>query len=71
MRRIDFQSRGAGEKAQKPDEFITKSQLIAGSRVTLEPQENHDIKISAMGNVDGGFANSIYLPSQIVDGGGA
>ena len=71
MRRIDFLARGAGEKAQKPDEFITKSQLTAGSGVTLEVQDNLDIRISRNGNIDGGFANSVYLPSQLVDGGGA
>ena len=71
MKRIDLFARTAGEKAQKPDEFITKSQLVAGSRVTLEPQDNHDIKINASGNIDGGFANSVYLPTQSIDGGSA
>ena len=71
INRIDLFARTAGEKAQKPDEFITKSQLVAGSRITLEDQENFDIKIVASGNIDGGFANSVYLPTQRMDGGGA
>ena len=71
MERLDLGHRVSGEKAKKPDEFITKSQLTAGSGVSLEVQDNYDIRISRNGNIDGGFANSVYLPTQLIDGGGA
>ena len=71
MERKDLLIRVAGNKAKKPDEFITRSQLIAGSRVTIVEEENDDLRIVANGNIDGGFANSVYLPTQSYDGGGA
>ncbi len=68
-KRIDLLSRVAGEKSQKPDEFITRSQLCAGSGITLDPEDNHDIVVNSNGDVDGGFANSVYLVTQKIDGG--
>lgn len=38
-----------GEKAIRPDEFITLSQLIAGDNINIEIQGNKDIKISGIG----------------------
>lgn len=46
--RKDLVSRVAGEKAQKPDEFLTRSQIIPGTNITFDYLTNWDIKINAL-----------------------
>lgn len=47
--RKDFGVRIAAEKAQKPDEVITRSQLEAGTNIQFEylPAPSHNIRISS------------------------
>lgn len=47
-KRKDLQTRTAGEKAQFPDEFITRSQVIPGENIRIDYLNNHDIRISAL-----------------------
>jgi hypothetical protein len=45
--RFDIGRRGAGSKAQMPDEFLTRSQVIPGTNIWFEYMANWDIKIHA------------------------
>lgn len=54
--RRDVGIRLAGEKAVKPDEFITKSQLVPGTNITFDYLDNQDIRINALGG--GGITTS-------------
>lgn len=45
--RFDIGRRGAGSKAQMPDEFLTRSQVIPGTNIWFEYLANWDIKIHA------------------------
>lgn len=47
--RSDTGGRKAGEKAQLPDEFITRSQIVAGTNIRFDYLDNHDIVINALG----------------------
>ena len=52
--RKDLGVRVAGEKARLADEFITRSQVVAGTNITLDTLPNFDIRISAVGGGGGG-----------------
>lgn len=50
----------------------SKSILQAGAGVTITPDDGDEtLTLSAMLNIDGGSASSVYLPSQLIDGGAA
>lgn len=53
-RRQDFGVRGAGEKAQVSDEWLTRSQVIQGQNIWFEYLANHDIRINALAGGGGG-----------------
>lgn len=48
--RIDIGNRVAGEKALKPDEFVTLSQLVQGSGIEIQKQSNRDLVIQFENN---------------------
>lgn len=61
-KRRDFGVRIAGEKAQMPDEFLTRSQVIPGTNVYFEYLSNHDVRI----NASVGYTPGIELPISIL-----
>lgn len=48
VQRNDLGVRTAGEKAQLPDEFLTRSQLVPGTNITFTYEDNWDIRINAL-----------------------
>lgn len=46
--RRDFGVRGAGEKAVKIDEWLTRGQLKPGTNITFDYLSNYDIRINAL-----------------------
>lgn len=58
--RTDMGVRTAGEKAQMPDEFLTRSQVIPGLNVTFTYLGNHDIKINSHAGGAGGDTDCCY-----------
>lgn len=77
--RVDLGVRIGGEKANKPDEFITRSQIIPGTNVTFEYLDNDDIRINALGGAESAGASQIirqltavvapyYYPDSDTDG---
>lgn len=52
VERIEFGLPVAGEKARKADEFVTKSQIVAGDNVEITTDDNGDLLINA--TTDGG-----------------
>ncbi len=51
-----------------------EEKLIEGTNIFFEiidTDGNKQIEINSVNNIDGGFANSVYLTSQLVDGGEA
>lgn len=63
--RKDLGVRIAGEKAQKPDEFLTRSQLVPGTNITFDYLSNWDIKINAL---TGGGGSSVDCCKRIISG---
>lgn len=55
IERIDLQTRVAGEKAYAPDEFVTFSQLTAGTGIELTQDTNRDIQINVTGATSNDF----------------
>lgn len=56
----------------KTAEYLEKK-LKPGSRITITTKDNESVEyleIAADGNIDGGFPSSVYLTSQLIDGGG-
>lgn len=56
----------------KTAEYLEKK-IKAGSRITVTKKDNEQVEyleIAADGNIDGGFPSSVYLTSQLINGGG-
>lgn len=56
----------------KTAEYLEKK-LKPGSRITITTKDNESVEyleIAADGNIDGGFPSSVYLTSQLINGGG-
>ena len=64
--RKDLGVRTAGEKAQKPDEFLTRSQLVPGTNITFDYLGNWDIKINAL--TGGGGGDGVDCCKRIISG---
>ena len=67
-KRKDMFVRVGGEKAQKADEFLTRSQIIPGTNVWFDYLDNYDIRINAMTGGGGGGAGirMITLEAEVV-----
>lgn len=63
--RKDLGVRVAGEKAHKPDEFLTRSQIIPGTNITFDYLSNWDIRINALTG-GGGGDKPRYIVADIV-----
>lgn len=62
---LDFGRRIAGAKAARPDEFLTRSQLVPGDNITFEYLPNLDIRINGLAGGGGGGSAIRFLRSVI------
>lgn len=66
IERRDFGSRISHEKAQYPDESLTRSQLQPGNNITFTYLPNHDIVINASGVAGAGATGLDILHGTVV-----
>lgn len=64
--RIDMGTRVSGEKAKLADEFVTRSQLMAGSGITIVSEANNDLTImSSSDSHIRSLANNYFVNAPI------
>jgi len=66
QRRKDLGMRGAGEKAQKPDEWLTRSQIVPGTNITFDYLTNWDIVINAHIGAGSAFTQRRMLTGTVI-----